>query len=350
MNESNLISIVMPTYNGSRYIRECIEAIINQTYKNIEFIIVDDGSNDKTNDICKQYAANDHRIKVVKTINRGVSAARNKGISEASGEYIVFVDDDDYPELTLIEKYVEAYDCWKNKDVSFVLCGMNFKNAYNKRVPDKVMVLETGRGYILGESYLLSRNSASTLSWLKIFNFVTNKCYKLRVIKDNKIEFDENVSVGEDLKFNIDYLEQCEGNIGMLNLPLYNYIKRKNDGLSVKYHSDDLENTKEIYRRFIRWEEKQQGVTEDNINVLKSLFIYDWTNRLTAIHEIHKGGTTFSCAKKYINSELRSREFRNMLHDVRKAGKIRLVRYLCLRTRNYNIYYFCRCFYQFMKG
>ncbi|WP_026497669.1 glycosyltransferase family 2 protein [Butyrivibrio sp. WCD2001] len=348
--DDKLVSIVMPTYNGSNYIDDSIKALINQTYKNLEIIIVDDGSTDSVIDICEKYMIIDKRIRVISTKNRGVSAARNIGISEAKGDYIVFVDDDDYPSEILIEKYLDAYDQWKDKEVSLITCGMTFKNTYNKRVNDKDYILESGRGYVKGENYLLTRNYAATLAWLKLFNFVTNKCYDLGIIKKAGIKFDETISVGEDLKFNIDYLENSEGYIGMINLPLYFYIKRKVDGLSVKYHSDDLKNTKEIYRRFIRWENEQEDVTDDNIIVLKSLFIHDWTNRLTAIYQMHKGESPLSCAKRSLNRELRSREFRTMLHEVRKAKKIRMFRYICLRTGNYEVFFFFRRFYQFLKG
>ena len=350
MDSKALVSVVMPTYNGSAYIRDSIDATMNQTYKNIELIIIDDGSTDSVRSICDEYAARDARIIVVSTDNKGVSNARNEGIASARGDYIVFFDDDDYPEHNLIEKYMQAYQQWSDKDVSFITCGMTFQNDYNKRVSDKKSILEAGRGYIEGENYLLTRSSAATLAWLRIFNFVTNKCYDLGKIKSNKISFDRNVSLGEDLKFNIDYLEKCDGNIGMINLPLYHYVKRKGDGLSIKYHSDDLENTKNIYRRFLKWEEEQADVTEDNINVLKALFIYDWTNRLTAIYEMYKGESPFSCSKRSINRELRCGEYRKMLCEIHKAKKISTFRYICLKTGRYEVFYFFRMFYQAMKG
>ncbi|SEL73285.1 Glycosyl transferase family 2 [Butyrivibrio sp. ob235] len=350
MNEEKLVSVVVPTHNGERYIKYSIESIINQTYKNLEVIIIDDGSTDSVNKICRGYADKDKRIKLITTDNKGVSAARNRGIAEANGDYLIFSDDDDYLEYELVEKYIEAHEQWHDKNVAFITCGMFIQNEYNKRVGDRISILEQGRGYIKGENYLLTRNSAATLAWLKIFNFITNKCYDLKKIKENSVLFDKSVSVAEDLKFNLDYLEVCDGNIGMVNMPLYHYIKRKNDGLSLKYHSDDLDNTKEIYRQFMEWEKKQPGVTEDNLNVLKSLYIQDWTNRLTAIYQMHKGESPFSCAKRSLNRELRSREFRTMLHEVRKAKKIRMFRYMCLRTGNYEVFYFFRAFYQLLKG
>ena len=81
------------------------------------------------------------------------------------------------------------------------------------------------------------------------------------------------MNIGEDLKFNLDYLNKCEGYIGMINKTLYHYIKRTDDSLSLTYHESDIEDTKNIYRRFLEWEEQQQGVTEDNLLVIKSIYI-----------------------------------------------------------------------------
>ena len=95
-NESDLISIVVPVYNVEKYIKKCIDSIINQTYQNLEIILVDDGSPDKCGEICEEYSKKDNRIKVIHKENGGVSDARNAGLEKATGEYIAFIDSDDY--------------------------------------------------------------------------------------------------------------------------------------------------------------------------------------------------------------------------------------------------------------
>ena len=349
--EEKLISVVIPVYNSSEYISECLDATIGQTYSNIEIIIVDDGSTDNTLEICKKYENADTRVQVLTHSNKGVSYTRNEGICKATGDYIVFFDADDYPEANLIEKYVSTIEeCWQDKDLSFVVCGMFFDNYLNKHVSDKSRVLEVSRGYIEGENYVLSRSSAAMLSWLKLFNFVTNKFYNLKVIKDNQILFDTNVHVGEDLKFNLDYLDNCSGNIGMVNLPLYHYVKRRDDSLSISYHLDDLEDTKCIYKRFINWESSQELVTDDNIMVVKAIFLNDWMSRLTALREEYKGTEEYAMARHKLSKEIRSREFQRLLKEVFKAQKISLLRYLCLRTGILDFFYFFRGIYQVLKG
>ena len=102
-----LISVIVPVYNVEEYLPKCLESIINQTYKNLEIILVDDGSTDNSGIICEDYAEKDKRIKVVHQTNLGISAARNAGLDLCSGDYITFVDSDDYIECDEIEVLVD---------------------------------------------------------------------------------------------------------------------------------------------------------------------------------------------------------------------------------------------------
>lgn len=101
------ISVIVPVYNVEKYLKKCIESIINQTYKNLEIILVDDGSPDKCGDICDQYASNDNRIKVIHKKNGGLSDARNAGLDISTGEFITFVDSDDTISFDLYEKEIK---------------------------------------------------------------------------------------------------------------------------------------------------------------------------------------------------------------------------------------------------
>ena len=98
MKNKDLISIIIPVYNVEKYLEECIESVINQTYRNLEIILVDDGSTDKCLETCKEYEKRDNRIKVIHQENAGVSVARNVGIDFSTGQYIGFVDSDDFIE------------------------------------------------------------------------------------------------------------------------------------------------------------------------------------------------------------------------------------------------------------
>ena len=350
MNRDYLVSVIIPAHNAGEYVRDCLEAVIHQTYSNIEIVLINNGSQDTTGAIFKEYAEKDSRIKFYSLENNGVSDARNYGISKAEGDYIVFFDADDRPELDIIECYLNALEQWKGKKVAFICCGMFYDNLLNKNVDNKVVLLEKYHGFIEGENYLLKRNFASTLAWLKIFNFVTNKIYDLGKIIDYGIRFDEDVNIGEDLKFNLDYLEACTGYIGMVNKPLYHYIKRSNNSLSLTYHENDIEDTKTIYRRFIDWETGQKDVTYDQILVIKGIYITDWTSRLATMYDYYQGRKMRSKVRKALNSEIRSSEYQGLLKQVYKGKKISTIRYLALRSRNFGIFCMLRSLYQLTKG
>ncbi len=345
-----LVSVVIPAYNAENSIKECLKATMSQTYKNIEIIVIDDGSDDGTLDAVNSMCSMDSRVRVIRQINAGPSVARNHGIEEAKGDYVVFWDADDYSEPDLIENYVAAYDSWADKDVAFATCGMFFDNRFNKRVNDKVSILEAGLGYAEGENYILIRSAAAMMAYLKLFNFVTNKCYNLKLIKEKRILFDEEIRIGEDLKFNLDYLDNCPSNIGMINSPLYHYVKRTDDNLSISYHKGDMEDTKAVYRSFIEWESRQIGTTADNILVIKGIFITDWVSRMTSMYEALRRTDKHFTMLHTIHLELSSKEFKKMLYEVHKAGKISLLRYLCLKTTDFNVFYLFRWFYQMLKG
>ena len=113
-----LISIIVPVYNVEKYVAECIESIIKQTYQNLEILLIDDGSTDNSGKICDKYAEKDKRIKIIHKENGGVSSARNLGLDLAQGEYIAFIDSDDF----VSNKYIESlYSAIEHKDAEIVL-------------------------------------------------------------------------------------------------------------------------------------------------------------------------------------------------------------------------------------
>lgn len=129
MNNTELISVIIPVYNVEKYLNQCIESIINQTYKNLEIILIDDGSTDNSGEICENYSKKDPRIKVIHQKNSGVSSARNKGIDIATGKYINFIDSDDYIEEDMIE-YLYGLLQQENADIS--MCSAY--DVYDKKI------------------------------------------------------------------------------------------------------------------------------------------------------------------------------------------------------------------------
>ena len=121
------ISIIVPVYNVEKYLSQCIESIINQNYKNIEIILVNDGSTDKSGDICDSYSLKDNRIKVIHKKNEGVSIARNTGLKVATGEYIAFVDGDDFVHEYIYTKLINIIN---NSKYDLVMCRF-YRSFFN---------------------------------------------------------------------------------------------------------------------------------------------------------------------------------------------------------------------------
>lgn len=159
MDKSYKVSIIVPVYNVEQYIEKCVESILNQNYKNIEIILVDDGSMDLSGDICDAYETKDARVKVIHKSNGGLSSARNAGLKIASGEYISYVDSDDYVEETFIEELLDlcvdnnrAFSCIAFREFSEECGSVVHQNVqpivYNEEEFIKKIVNEDGTNKI----------------------------------------------------------------------------------------------------------------------------------------------------------------------------------------------------------
>ena len=134
---NKLVSIIVPVYNVEEYVEECIVSIINQTYKNLQIIVIDDGSIDKSIDICRKYAKNDSRIEIVSQKNMGVSAARNTGLEFAKGEFVTFIDSDDYVDNDYIETLINHVD----DEIDLVCCNIpTRKGLVNNLIRRKLVI------------------------------------------------------------------------------------------------------------------------------------------------------------------------------------------------------------------
>lgn len=191
-----LVSIILPVYNGSKYLKRCINSILKQTYENIELIVIDDGSKDNSLEIINSFK--DKRLKVFTQKNMGVAKTRNKGISLSKGEYIFFVDNDDY----LDENYIKTYMSYRENDV--VIGG------YKRRNEDKIILDK----HILNNPFSKFENMAP---W--------GRMIKKSVLTQNDIKF-FHYSIGEDIIFNLKLYSKCF-NIKTIDYSGYNWFFNK---------------------------------------------------------------------------------------------------------------------------
>lgn len=183
------ISIIIPVYNTEAYLKKCLESIITQTYRNIEIIIINDGSTDNSREICEHYSKLDNRIIFINNDNHGVSYSRNVGIDYSTGEYILFIDSDDYVDICYVENLIK-----KIEDVELVICNINdVYIANNKVITRKIEGNLTKRFY---DDFYILRN---------LLRGPVAKLYKAEIIKRNNIYFPLDIDVGEDQIFNFSY-------------------------------------------------------------------------------------------------------------------------------------------------
>lgn len=216
--KENLVSIVIPIYNVEAYLENCINSLIEQTYKNIEIILVDDGSPDKCPKICDDFSKKDKRIKVIHKPNGGLSDARNSGIAAASGEYITFVDSDDTVDNDYVEYLYSIMEEFKS-DISICDYKAIYSNGtiLSRNRNDKFCISKEKTLEIM-----LYQNEFTVSSWAKM--------YKTKLFRENNIIFPVG-KIFEDAYTTYKLVELCE-NVGVGMESKYNYMIRNNSILT----------------------------------------------------------------------------------------------------------------------
>ena len=215
------ISIIVPIYNAETYLDNCIKTIINQTYSDFELLLIDDGSTDESYQICKRYET-DSRVRIYKQGNAGVSAARNKGIQLSTGDYIWFIDADDWIEPEALEKFVEAYERFNGRIDIFSFNYMKYQKG--KKIP----ISNIQQGYYTNEEYLKFMLNPSNH-----FGLVWSNIYSSKIMKGHRVMFDENLTQSEDVDFSV-RIGRYVDNIYVSESAFYNY-RITSGSLSRKY-------------------------------------------------------------------------------------------------------------------
>ena len=215
--EKALISIIVPVYNIENYLDKCIKSLVNQTYENLEILLIDDGSTDCSGQKCDEWAQKDSRIQVIHKPNGGVSAARNRGLKEAKGEYIGFVDGDDYIDKHM---YEQMYQCLCETKAEACFCNIYYAK-------DDEVLSESELNF---EKVNLKKIVMQTMFEKNNQNFpVWNKLMKKECIET--IQFDETIKIYEDGLFNLECLDKIE-KIAFVKEHFYYYVvSRKNSAL-----------------------------------------------------------------------------------------------------------------------
>lgn len=231
------ISVIIPVYNCEKYLQDCLKSVIGQTYKDLEIIIIDDGSTDNSGIICDQFAKLDSRIQVIHQENRGVSAARNIGILQMSGELVSFIDADDTLDTDM---YEFLFSLMNDYSADIVHCG------YRHIVGEEIRLVHDSR-------QIVPQNSEEALTCLigaRLFvGSLWNKLYKAKLIKN--LTFDEDIKINEDILFNFQVFSKAD-KIVFADYTKYNYIAHRDSSAcfvtpDLKKSSDSCKVNRYIY-------------------------------------------------------------------------------------------------------
>ncbi|WP_419958033.1 glycosyltransferase family 2 protein [Psychrobacillus psychrotolerans] len=231
MENNSLISVIIPAYNSGKFIRKTIDSVLNQSFDNFEVLVINDGSTDKTEEIVKEYIVRNPKVRLINQNNSGVSVARNMGIKESKGDYICFLDSDDFYDVLFLEKMFNEI---KLEDSEVCYCG------YNKITPmKKVHVFTNFQKENVLKNYILGKVRVHTTGWM----------IKKELISKNNILFSEELAWGEDFEFFCKVLGQSN-KICYVKDYLTNYTVNINDDrlstFSIKKIDNDFETIKKI--------------------------------------------------------------------------------------------------------
>lgn len=216
MEVIRIISIVVPVYNTSKYLCRCIDSLLNQNYRDIELILVDDGSTDGSEKICDEYALKDNRVRVIHKTNGGEATARNAGLSAATGEYLMFCDSDDEYLPGSIQK---LFDVIKQDGIDLVVGSYLEKSSNVTRLACTMQ-----ERYSASELILKMLTDTNSYGVRYIMSTVNATLFKMNIIREFGISFNEQYVVGNDSLFVADYLAYCN-EIYDVFTPVYVYYK-----------------------------------------------------------------------------------------------------------------------------
>ena len=254
MKEQPQVSIIVPVYNVENYIERCLNSLVNQTFKDIEIITINDGSTDKSLELINKYVKEDIRVSVIDLGDEGVSYCRNLGIEKANGKYIMFVDSDDWIDFNMVEV---MYKKAEENNIDLVMCSYirEFKDHSKEKIfnlPEEIIYKEDKvKNELLRKLVGPVKEELSNPEMLDALGTVWGKLYRADIFKENKINFVDLKEIGsaEDTLFNIftfNYLKK----VMFLNKPMYHYWRDNPKSVTSQYNSK-LKEQRKVFFKYI---------------------------------------------------------------------------------------------------
>lgn len=236
------VSIVVPVYNTSKYLADCMDSLINQSLRDIEIICINDGSTDNSLEILEEYAKKDSRVKIFTIKNSGLSLARNYGIEQSRGKYIGFVDSDDYVDEYMFEK---LYISCKNNDLDLAICKISLFDDETGEINNNLNYYNLGVFKDLNKEVFNSDDTTQFTCNIVVNAY--NKLYRKSLLEDNSIEFPPHLIFEDEIFFIKTYLNSKR--ISIVNEFLYYYRLNREGSITYLEKENDYVDMVEIYKR-----------------------------------------------------------------------------------------------------
>ena len=256
----SLVSVVVPVYNAEKTLEKCLDSIVAQTYNKYEIILVDDGSLDQSVSICEDYCKRYANFKLIKQENSGPASARNRGIENATGKYVYFIDSDDYVEPNLLETMVEVAD--ENK-ADMVICNY-FIEKFNGSVIEHKYFCEEGL-YTENEALKLGRKLINDVSENRIPPYSWIRMINRKVLIETGIQYEDGMIRSEDYHFFV-RLQFAVNRICVISKPLYHYVELKSS-ITHRYIPNYWKSVQSIYKSLKRYLPVDDDIT-NRLNIM----------------------------------------------------------------------------------
>lgn len=233
-SDNGIISVIIPVYQAEEYLMRCISSVLNQTYKSLEILLIDDGSTDKSLHICRELAEMDSRIRVFHQENAGVAVARNRGLDEAKGRFVFFLDSDD---RIAPDTLFAMLSSMAEHDAELCICGFQYVKEGNREDHGFPVNRKVDKSEFMDRYFWMLYENAS------LFNIGT-KLYKRSVIEENRLRFHADMVVYEDIRFCLEYLDKIQ-QIYLQGKPYYDYFMDNSGSVLHGYKSGFWNSTDE---------------------------------------------------------------------------------------------------------
>lgn len=304
-----MVSIIVPVYNAQDFIERCVDSILQQEYTNFELLLLDDGSTDRSGEICDRYAEADKRVCVIHKENSGVSDTRNLALDRAKGNYIQFVDSDDWIAADATRLFVETAE---NTRCDMVIC--DFYRVVGERVSHKgdikaegLLTMEEFAGYMMEDPADF------------YYGVLWNKFYRNEIIKKHNLRMDHSISWCEDFMFNLEYLRYAE-HVCPIHNPLYYYVKRKgslvSQGLSLSNTIKMKRDVFSYYNNFYKHVFDEEQYEKNRLQVYK--FLVDSASDGTVMPSLLPGAWKLGEEQKKDKPKYAGRDIHATLQQLRQ--------------------------------